>query len=167
MSDPASCIPPNPEVSGWWWLKLHDYEGAFKWSSPDEQGGDDGCWLHAALDGSTWTSDEATRAGYRILGPVPSHADVVEARGQIAQDGKEIERLEAELTAANAAIETLEALRDGDAHALRQLDALLTAANAEIARLKAELSNAETDNRNIESDNEWLFSALAKATKEV
>ena len=107
MSDPASCVPPDPSVSGWWWLKLHDYEGAFKWSSPDEQGGGNGYWLYAALDGKAWTSDDATRAGYRILGPVPSHADVVEAREQIAQDGREIERLEAELTAANAAIKRL------------------------------------------------------------
>ena len=110
MADPASCVPPDPSVSGWWWLKLHDYEGAFKWSSPDEQGGGNGYWLYAALDGKAWRSDDATRAGYRILGPMPSHADVVEARRQIAQDGREIERLEAELTAAHARIAKLEAV---------------------------------------------------------
>ena len=109
MSDPALCIPPNSEVSGWWYLQHENTEEHEYWNA------DHGGWWDNFVDDGMTPAD-AHRIGYRILGPVPSFAEVEALRAEIAN---------------------LLALCDGDAYALRQMNTQLTAANAEIARLKS------------------------------
>ena len=144
MSDPATCIPLNPSVSGWWYLSQNDREIHEYWD-------DGGFWGDSF--GQYMTADVAHKTGCRILGPVPSHS--------------EVEALRAEILVLKSARDDYWHLALENANEGTRWRRELTAANVEIARLKAELTNAETDNRNIEDDNAWLFSALAKATKEV
>jgi hypothetical protein len=118
MSDNLErCEPSDPSVSGWWYIgyiagapypcEIWEWvpnEG--RWILPGGEGdGDDG--FHAALN------------GYRILGPVPSHA--------------EVEALRAEITTAQNTARVQTSLW---ANKCFDLHTQLTAANAEIARLK-------------------------------
>jgi hypothetical protein len=110
MSDPALCQPPDPTVSGRWWVSGIPYNNEFPlwW---------DGFYERWHYGYSNISAKEAYKR-WRILGPVPTHA--------------EVEALREELT-------NMEALRDGDARALRQFDTQLTAARARVAKLEAGL----------------------------
>lgn len=100
MSDPERCQPEDVSKIGQYYLTdANGKETIWWWMSG-------GMW-RSTIDNTFGVDWGMAREGYRILGPVPSHADVVQARELIAQDGKEIERLETELTAANAEIERL------------------------------------------------------------
>ena len=136
-----TCTPPDASVSGWWWIRDERGMNGDTWPVWWQAGADS--W---DLEDETMSPVEAYAAGYRILCPVPSHSEVEALR----EHNTELQ----------------EQLR----HSMSNADntrGQLTAANAEIERSLSELASAESDNRCIEDDNAWLFSALAKATKEV
>ena len=116
MSDPALCIPPNPDVSGWWYVSMKQavgprYEYHREWIAPPLHGVNG----HWNCDGYEIFQDDAAELGYRILGPVPTHAEVEALRTEAADANRAWNRLR-------------------DTYALQNYE--LTAANAEIARLK-------------------------------
>jgi len=64
---PTVCIPTDPSVSGWWWLTPVDNDKEFPiWWEADEQ------YWYGVSD-----AIDAERAAkwWRVLGPVPSHAE--------------------------------------------------------------------------------------------
>ena len=80
MTDtPALCIPPDPSISGWWWLG--DEEGdvcALNWDGENwwvRVPGDYGCQV--------FRQQLLSREGWRILGPVTTHAEVEALRAEI------------------------------------------------------------------------------------
>ena len=105
--EPTTCAPPDPSVSGWWWLAINGAgPQASYWNSGT----------------SVWWSDfimsakVASLRGYRVLGPVPTHSEV-----EALQTG----------------LEMLHAESQQSLDLFREVSAKLTAANAEIARLKS------------------------------
>ena len=73
MSDPTDaptpCIPPDPSVSGWWWLE-NDEKKQMPW-----------CWQASHRRWQTEGSDRnhpehMAEYGWRILGPVNPNAEV-------------------------------------------------------------------------------------------
>jgi hypothetical protein len=103
---PASCIPPDPSVSGWWYVAKDGYTG------PDELhefwnagNGNGGWWDDFVADGMT--PEEAGDMGFSILGPVPSHAEVEALRGAYACMLQSANGFSDTLNAANAEIERL------------------------------------------------------------
>ena len=111
-----TCIPLNPSVSGWWWIRDERGMNGDTWPVWWQAGADS--W---DLEDETMSPVEAYAAGYRILCPVPSHSEVEALR----EHNTELQ----------------EQLR----HAMSNADntrGQLTAANAEIARLRAGIKDA-------------------------
>jgi hypothetical protein len=84
MTDaPTLCIPPDPSISGWWWLHDgYDVDGprARQWN-PDPTYNGGGWWSVWACE--PWSSEAIAREGFRILGPVTTHAEVEALRAEI------------------------------------------------------------------------------------
>ena len=152
MSDPATCQPPNPEVSGWWWLTRDGHHNLPAW------------WYHSDAPGcSGWTEygtpEQMAAHGYRVLGPVLSFAEVEALRDDIAGAVKHLTQIvsyhSAEIEPAkslhglrwqvdNLTMEIQEARRDliEFRRVLPIFIAQLAAANAEIERLKRYIAGA-------------------------
>ena len=147
---PATCIPPDPSVSGWWYLQDGEFIVNEYWNA------EGGTWDEFFVDRPISCAEWAHASGYRILGPVPTFAEVEALRTSCLSAGEsvriwadrtlkavdelktaeaEVEALQAELTVANVKLKMLRsevtnmsAMRDGDAYVLRQFADKFTAA---------------------------------------
>jgi len=109
MSDPTRCQPPDPTVSGWWYLAKVEYDDPEElhefWNAG---GGNGGWWDDFTTDGMT--AEQAGEIGYTIIAPIPTFAEVEalrEDRHALGDAVAEIAILRAQLTAANAEIARL------------------------------------------------------------
>ena len=148
MSDPATCIPPDASVSGWWYLSnlfngvqpsSPAYETQVFWEERTR------AWLWGKT--SYYYGNDMWRMGYRILDPVPSHAEAEQwkaaALNSITENATWAQRcfdLADELKSANARADTLrEALVEWQR---RAVELERTPANAESERLKRYIAGA-------------------------
>ena len=101
MSDPeqpATCQPSDPTESGWWYLQGPYGEKPYFWSGIDQT------WL---LGSVLETAKCFTGLSYRILGPVPTFAEVEILRSQLDRWQDYAMKNAVELTAANDEIARL------------------------------------------------------------
>jgi len=80
---PALCIPPNPNVSGWWWLvSPYKYLNIFFWCNISQK------W--STSQNFNALPQYLTHLGYRIRGPIPSYAEVEKLRSTNAALSKKV-----------------------------------------------------------------------------
>ena len=98
-AQPATCIPPNNEVSGWWWLTdlfVDNSQTIAWWRAPSD-------WLDSY--GRVFSCRTMALRGFRILGPVPTHAEVEALRSELNAANAEIERIKKQIADAAHVIE--------------------------------------------------------------
>jgi len=101
---PALCIPPNPNVSGWWWLvsDIWPYKNIFFWCNISQG------W--STSQNFNASPQYLAQLGYRIRGPVPSYAEVEKLRSTNAALNKELFTLADKNKALHDRIAKLEAV---------------------------------------------------------